>query len=100
MMASQWQRKGSGTGSRTPAAGVPGSAHGLRKAGATRAAENGATERELNAIFGWIGNKMASHYTQTADRAKQAMGKMGRNETGLANPTPKILIPAPKNKSN
>ncbi len=43
---------------------------------------------------------MASHYTQTADRAKQAMGKMGRNETGLANPTPKILIPAPKNKSN
>ena len=85
------------------AAGVPGSAHGLRKAGATRAAENGATERELNAIFGWTGNKMASHYTQTADRAKlakQAIGKMGRNETGLANPAPKILLPAPKNKSN
>jgi integrase len=82
------------------AAGVPGSAHGLRKAGATRAAENGATERELNAIFGWTGSKMASHYTQTADRAKLAMGKMGRNETGLANPAPKILLPAPKNKSN
>lgn len=31
------------------AAGVPGSAHRLRKAGATRAAENGATERELEA---------------------------------------------------
>lgn len=64
-------------------AGVPGSAHGLRKAGATRAAENGATERELNAIFGWSGSKMASHYTQTADRArlaKRAMGKLA-NET-------------------
>ncbi len=32
-------------------AGCPGSAHGLRKAGATRAAERGATERELMAIF-------------------------------------------------
>ena len=29
------------------AAGVPGSAHGLRKAGATLAAENGATTTEL-----------------------------------------------------
>ena len=84
------------------AAGVPGSAHGLRKAGATRAAENGATEKELNAIFGWTGSKMASHYTQTADRARlarAAMGKMGRNENGLAIPAPKILLPAPKNTS-
>jgi integrase len=39
------------------AAGVPGSAHGLRKAGATRAANNGATEAELEAIFGWKGGK-------------------------------------------
>ena len=29
------------------------SAHGLHKEAATRAAENGATERELAAIFGW-----------------------------------------------
>jgi hypothetical protein len=35
------------------AAGVPGSAHGLRKAGATRAANSGATEAELEAIIGW-----------------------------------------------
>ncbi|MBS7702665.1 tyrosine-type recombinase/integrase [Chelatococcus asaccharovorans] len=35
-------------------AGLPQcSAHGLRKAGATIAAENGATERQLMAIFGW-----------------------------------------------
>jgi hypothetical protein len=35
------------------AAGVPGSAHGLRKAGATLAAEGGTSEAQLNAIFGW-----------------------------------------------
>ena len=36
------------------------SAHGLRKAAATRAAEHGATEAELAAIFGWSGGRMAS----------------------------------------
>lgn len=35
------------------AAGVPGSSHGLRKLAAVRMAENGATEAELNAVFGW-----------------------------------------------
>lgn len=54
------------------AAGVPGSAHGLRKAGATRAAEAGATIHQLNAIFGWTGSRMASLYTERADRAKLA----------------------------
>ena len=33
-------------------ASYPGSAHGLRKAGARRAAEDGATEAQLNALFG------------------------------------------------
>jgi integrase len=54
------------------AAGCPGSAHGLRKAGATRAAERGASERQLMAIFGWSTGKMAQHYTRTADRARLA----------------------------
>jgi hypothetical protein len=36
------------------------SAHGVRKFGATRAANNGATVAELEAIFGWIGGRMAS----------------------------------------
>ena len=49
-------------------AGCPGSAHGLRKAGATRAAERGASERQLMAIFGWTTGKMAQHYTRAADR--------------------------------
>lgn len=35
-------------------AGVPGRAHGLRKAGAATAAENGATTKQLMAIFGWL----------------------------------------------
>lgn len=52
------------------AAGVPGSAHGLRKAGATRAAENGASERQLMALFGWSTAKMAVHYTQAADQRR------------------------------
>lgn len=54
------------------AAGVPGSPHGLRKAGATRAADNGATEAQLEAIFGWRGGGMAALYTRTANRAKLA----------------------------
>jgi len=53
-------------------AGCPGSAHGLRKAGATRAAEQGATERQLMAIFGWTTSKQATHYTRAADRARLA----------------------------
>ena len=56
------------------AAGVPGSPHGLRKAAATRAADNGATEAELEALFGWRGGHMASLYTRTANRSKLAMG--------------------------
>jgi integrase len=61
------------------AAGVPGSAHGLRKAGATRAANNGATVAQLEAIYGWSGGGMAALYTRAADRvrlAKEAMGKL------------------------
>lgn len=61
-------------------AGVPGSAHGVRKIAATRAANSGATVAELEAIFGWQGGTMASLYTRAADRrrlAKQAMHKLG-----------------------
>jgi integrase len=52
--------------------GCPGTAHGLRKAGAKRAAERGASERQLMAIFGWSTSKMAQHYTRGADRARLA----------------------------
>ncbi|KAF2990826.1 tyrosine-type recombinase/integrase [Methylocystis sp. MJC1] len=67
------------------AAGVPGRAHGLRKAGATRAAENGATEKELEAIFGWTdGGRTAAIYTREADRkklARAAVGKLSRRKS-------------------
>lgn len=52
------------------AAGVKKSAHGVRKLAATRAANNGATVAQLNAIFGWTGSAMASLYTREADRRR------------------------------
>ena len=52
------------------AAGVKGSAHGIRKIAAMRAALNGATVSQLNAIFGWTGSAMASLYTEAASRAR------------------------------
>jgi integrase len=55
---------------------VPGSAHGLRKVAATRAANNGATVAELEAIFGWTGGRMASLYTRAADRRRLARSAM------------------------
>lgn len=55
------------------AAGVRKSAHGVRKIGAKRAAEAGLTVNELEALFGWSGGTMASHYTKTADRKRMAM---------------------------
>jgi integrase len=48
------------------------SAHGLRKAGAARAAENGATTYELMAIFGWQTVKEAERYTKAAQRKRLA----------------------------
>ena len=48
-------------------------AHGLRKVAATRAAEAGATEAELNAMFGWTeGSGEAAHYIRKANRARLA----------------------------
>jgi len=53
-------------------AGCAGSAHGLRKAAATRAAMNGATVAQLKAFFGWKGDAMPSLYTKSADSVKLA----------------------------
>jgi integrase len=52
-------------------AGLPGlSAHGLRKLAASTAAERGASVNELMALFGWLSEKQAVHYTRAADRKK------------------------------
>ena len=64
-------------------AGVRGSAHGLRKAGATRAANAGATEAQLESLFGWRGGGMAALYTKAANRKKLALdsaSKLSRPE--------------------
>lgn len=60
------------------AAGCPGSSHGLRKALATRLANMGASESELEALFGWRGGGMASLYTRKADRVRLAGTAMDR----------------------
>jgi integrase len=54
-------------------AGLPQcSAHGLRKAGATLAAENGATDRQLMALYDWTSEKQANVYTAAASRKRLA----------------------------
>jgi integrase len=60
------------------------SAHGLRKAGATVAAENGATTSQLMAVFGWLTSKEAERYTRAAERkrlARDAAPLLVRNNT-------------------
>lgn len=57
-------------------AGVRASAHGVRKLAATTMANNNATEPQLEAVFGWRGGRMASHYTRTADRRRLAQSSM------------------------
>ena len=59
-------------------AGLPQcSAHGLRKAGAATAAENGATPHQLMSIFGWLSLAEAERYTRAAGRKKMAGEAMG-----------------------
>ncbi|WP_246747438.1 tyrosine-type recombinase/integrase [Nitratireductor aquibiodomus] len=77
------------------AANVPGRAHGLRKAGATFAAENGATEIQLAAMYGWKNPRMAERYTRRANRsrlAEQASNALFPNlETGAGNSAEKPM---------
>ena len=60
-------------------AGLPHcSAHGLRKAAATRCAEAGASAHELMAIFGWQTLAQAEVYTRAASRAQLAASGLAR----------------------
>jgi integrase len=77
------------------------SAHGLRKIGATRAANNGATVNQLEALFGWSGGGMASLYTRNADRARlgqQAGTMLLKNDraTSMLSPDDKVRVPSAK----
>jgi integrase len=62
-------------------------AHGLRKAGATIAANNGATAHQLMAIFGWSSLKMAEAYTRAADQERLAQAAMHMLTSGEQNST-------------
>lgn len=71
---------------RCDAAGLPMcTAHGLKKAGATIAAENGATTRQLMAMFDWSTISQAEVYTRAADQkrlAGEAMGLISLDRSG------------------
>jgi hypothetical protein len=73
-------------------AGLPHcSAHGLRKAGAVIAAENGATAHQLMSVFGWLTLKQAEHYTRAAEQkrlARDAMPYLMRNGTNTESDSP------------
>lgn len=80
-------------------AGVPGRLHGLRKAGATIAADARATSHQLMAMFGWKRLAEAELYTQEADRKRNAAVAAGQIESAfLPHPSPKS--PAPIAKSS
>jgi hypothetical protein len=57
----------------------------LRKAGATIAANNGATARQLMAVFGWSSIRMAELYTQAVDQSKLAESMMHMLEVNEPN---------------
>jgi integrase len=59
-------------------AGVPGRAHGLRKAIARRAAELEATQAMLKAIGGWENDAEVTTYTKGVDQARLAEGILNR----------------------
>jgi integrase len=61
------------------AAGVPGSAHGLRKALAIKLALAGAADREIGAI---LGNEMASLYARKASVPKLSDAALDRLDLG------------------
>lgn len=75
------------------AAGITGkSAHGLRKALASTAAEMGASEEWLQAWFGWQSNRMSSIYTRAASKKAMA-GKLGELflANGIATDSPRTV---------
>lgn len=59
------------------------SAHGLRKAGATIAADLGASDEQLMALFGWKSRRQVSTYTRGANQKKLAHEAGRRIATAL-----------------
>ena len=59
---------------------VPGSLHGVRKAGATRLANSGATEWEIASYLAHTDTKVAAVYTKRANRT--TLGDSGMAKSG------------------
>jgi len=78
------------------AAGLPQcTSHGLRKIGAVRAAEAGASEHELMAMFGWEDADMARVYTRKAAQKRLAASgaaKLGYSEIIVPPAVPPVEI--------
>jgi integrase len=74
-------------------------AHGLRKAGATLAAENGATDRQLMALYDWSSEKQANVYTAAADR-KRLAADAAKHLVGRSEPEHKVPHQMPHLKIN
>ena len=70
------------------------SCHGLRKIGAVRAAEAGASEHELMAMFGWEDANMARIYTRKAAQKKMAASGAAKVSLGF----PVVPPPVPPHK--
>lgn len=80
---------------RCKAAGVPGRAHGLRKAGATISAEGGASDQQLMAMYGWTQPRQAGVYTRKANRAtlaREAAKRIVVDEAGTSIPAPSAPV--------
>lgn len=75
-------------------AGLPHcSAHGVRKASACLAAEEGATSHQLQSMFGWKSIQEAERYTQAAQRKKMAAAAPGRSENEGFPPEARVAFP-------
>jgi len=74
------------------------SPHGIRKFGAIRALENGASAVDLQAVFGWDTLKNPDLYTRKANRAKveaSAIAYLDRENTSETNDADTVaLLPA------
>lgn len=91
------------------AAGIKGkSAHGIRKLAATAVADNGGSEQQLQALFGWTTNTMSAIYTREANRKRQSlqaafrlMEELERNkdENPLFLPNPLGKLPNPSGET-
>jgi integrase len=76
------------------------SAHGLRKLAAQRCAEEGATELELMALFGWINSQQAAVYTKKANRAKLEAAATARLQVRNRNKEEVSIVAMAERSSN